>query len=285
LYTVLIVGVGAKGLTVEGGWTYSRVGTLSIVRILITNDDGIRAPGLFAMAEVAKKHGTVKVVAPDREKSACGHGMTLRDPLRANVFEWDGCEAYEVNGFPTDCINVGLTLGWPDGCDLVLSGINNGPNLGFDVTYSGTVAGAMEGAINGIRSIAISMAQFVSGSPFHYQTGARWLDEHWDDLVAVPWNELSFLNINVPNIEYAELRGHRVAPMGRRVYKDRVEVRSDPWGRPYYWQGGVVVMNPAEQPGTDVAAVSEGFVSITPVTLDWTDHGLAEQLRQALRKA
>lgn len=255
------------------------------MRILITNDDGIRAPGLFAITEVAKKYGTVKVVAPDRERSACGHGMTLRDPLRVNSFEWDGCEAFEVTGLPTDCVNVGLTLGWPDGCDLVLSGINNGPNLGFDVTYSGTVAGAMEGTVNGIRSISISMAMFVSGSPIHYATGAQWLDENWELLVTAPLTDLSFLNINVPNILYPEIRGHKVVPMGRRVYQDRVEARSDPWGRPYYWQGGVVVMQPAQQPGSDVAAVSDGFVSITPVTLDWTDHSQIEELRQILRSS
>jgi 5'-nucleotidase len=253
------------------------------LRILITNDDGIRAPGLLAIADVAKKFGTVKIVAPDRERSCCGHGMTMRDPLRVNRFEWDGCEAFEVTGLPTDCVNVGLTVGWPEGCDLILSGINNGPNLGFDVTYSGTVAGAMEGTINGIRSISISMAMFVTDSPIHYATGARWLAENFEMLVAAPLRELTFLNVNVPNIDYTELRGHRVVPMGRRVYKDRVELRSDPWGRPYYWQGGVVVMNPAEQQGTDVAAVSDGFVSISPITLDWTNHDLIDELDHALR--
>ncbi len=252
------------------------------MRILITNDDGIRAPGLLALTDVAKKYGTVKVVAPDRERSACGHAMTMRDPLRVSAFEWDGCEAFEVNGVPADCVNVGLTIGWPDGCDLILSGINNGPNLGFDITYSGTVAGAMEGTINGIRSIALSMALFVTGAPIHYETGARWLDENWEMLVNAEQSELSFLNVNVPSIAYAELRGHRVAHMGKRVYKDRVELRHDPWGRPYYWQGGVVVMDP-NQPGTDVQAVSEGFVSITPVSLDWTDRALLQSLEKSLR--
>jgi 5'-nucleotidase len=256
----------------------------SWVRILITNDDGIRAPGLRFLTDVAKKYGDVKVVAPDREKSACGHGMTMRDPLRVSEFEWDGCDAYEVNGFPSDCVNVGLTLGWPDGCDLILSGINNGPNLGFDITYSGTVAGAMEGTINGIRSISLSMALFVTGAPIHYETGAQWLDENWEMLVNAPLEELTFLNVNIPSIAYPEIRGHRVAQMGKRVYKDRVELRTDPWGRPYYWQGGVVVMNPAQQQGTDVAAVSDGFVSITPVSLDWTNYRDLENLQKALRR-
>lgn len=252
------------------------------MRILLTNDDGIRAPGLLALADVAKQFGEVKVVAPDRERSACAHAMTLRDPLRVTEFEWEGCQAFEVNGFPVDCVNVALTLGYEDGCDLVLSGINNGPNLGFDVTYSGTVAGAMEGCINDIPSIAISMGSFVSGAPLHYDTAARWLVENWEMLMALPRRPLCFLNINVPNVNFAELRGHRVAGMGRRVYQDRVEMRSDPWGRPYYWQGGAVVMT-ANQPGTDVHAVSEGFVSITPISLDWTDHAMAQELESALR--
>jgi 5'-nucleotidase len=160
----------------------------------------------------------------------------------------------------------------------VLSGINNGPNLGFDVTYSGTVAGAMEGCINGIRSIAISMASFVTGAPYHYETGARWLRESWDLLVGAPFKPLTFLNVNVPAIDYPEIRGHRVVGMGQRV-----EMRNDPWGRPYFWQGGVVVMDP-DQPATDVNAVSEGFVSITPVSLDWTDHAQVEVLQEVLAR-
>ncbi len=252
------------------------------MRILITNDDGIHAPGLACLARVARQFGEVKIVAPDRERSACGHSMTMRDPLRVAPVEYDGLEAYHVNGVPVDCVNVGLTVAWPDGCDLVLSGINNGPNLGFDVTYSGTVAGAMEGAINGIPSISVSMALFVTGAPLHYDTGERWLTENWAKLMALPTKPLTFLNINVPAIEFVELRGNRVCGMGQRVYQDRVEYREDPWGRPYYWQGGVVVMEPGSQPGTDVEAVSQGFVSITPVSLDWTDHSHAAVLQASL---
>lgn len=253
------------------------------MRILITNDDGIRAPGLEALVDVASRFGEVKIVAPDRERSACGHAMTMRDPLRVTPYPWRDVEAFEVNGLPVDCVNVGLTLAWPDGCDLVLSGINAGPNLGFDVTYSGTVAGAMEGAINGIRSVAISMALFVENAPLHYETGVAWLTENLPLLLECPLGPLTFLNVNIPAIAYPELRGHRVARMGRRVYKDRVEVRSDPWGTPYYWQGGVVVMKP-DEPGTDVEAVSQGFVSITPISLDWTDHRALDELRTALER-
>jgi len=113
------------------------------MRILVTNDDGLSAPGLVALVDVARNHGEVKIIAPDHERSGCGHSMTINDPLRVRQVDWGGFEAYEVNGVPVDCVNVGLTLAWPDGCDLILSGFNNGPNLGFDITYSGTAAGAM----------------------------------------------------------------------------------------------------------------------------------------------
>jgi 5'-nucleotidase len=249
------------------------------MRILLTNDDGIRAPGLFHLAEVAKRFGEVVVVAPDRERSACAHAMTMREPLRAHEFQWDGCRALEVSGFPVDCVNVALSLAFPEGCDLVLSGINNGPNLGFDITYSGTVAGAMEGAINGIRSIAISMASFDWSAPLYYETGADWLLENLTALVELPLEPLTFLNINVPSIPKDAVRGCKVVPMGKRVYKDRVERRDDPWGRSYYWQGGVAQLKPS-QPGTDIESVLENFVSVTPISLDWTSKSDLEILQR-----
>ncbi len=248
------------------------------MRILITNDDGIRAEGLATLVRVARDFGEVRVVAPDSERSACGHAMTMRNPLRAKERTVEGAPAYEVDGVPVDCVNIGLNVAWPDGCDLVLSGINAGPNLGFDITYSGTAAGAMEGAINGLRSIAVSMAIFANGAPLHFETGARWLRENWDWLVSAPMPPLSFLNVNVPAIAYPELNGHKVVAMGRRVYEDRVEPRRDPWGRAYYWQGGVVVMD-SEQEGTDVWAVSRGYVSVTPISVDWTDRDALAALK------
>ena len=253
------------------------------MRILITNDDGARAPGLVALADVARKFGEVKIIAPDHERSGCGHSMTMLDPLRVRPIQWEATEAYEVNGLPVDCVNIGLSLAWPDGCDLILSGFNGGPNLGFDVTYSGTVGGAMEGAINGIRSISLSMASFVSGGPVHYGTGARWLEENLEKLLSLPAKPLSFLNINIPNLAYPEIQGEKVVAMGKRVYEERVELRYDPWNRPYYWQGGVVVMDP-DQPGTDVEAVDKGYVAITPVSLDWTDYAYAEEMEKCLRR-
>ena len=250
----------------------------------MTNDDGIHAEGLRVLTRAAKSlpNAEVIVVAPDREKSACGHGMTLHDPLRAKLTTLEGCKAYEVNGLPVDCVNVGLTEEFLEGCDLVLSGVNNGPNLGFDVTYSGTVAGAMEGCINGIPSIAISMANFVSGAPYHYETGEWWLIENLQKLVELPTKRGSFLNVNIPAIAKEEIEGIKVVGMGKRVYEDRVEKRTDPWGRPYFWQGGVVIMDTRE-PGTDVHAVSNHFVSVTPISLDWTDHQFIESLQTSFR--
>ncbi|MBL8048417.1 MAG: 5'/3'-nucleotidase SurE [Chthonomonas sp.] len=260
------------------------------MKILITNDDGVHAKGIAVLARVAQRLGDVKIYAPDRERSACGHGMTLRDPLRVRQVNWERvcgywgepsrAEAFEVNGIPVDCVNVGLTEGWPE-CDLVLSGINHGPNLGFDVTYSGTVAGAMEGAINNVRAISLSMALFVEGQPLHLDTAEIWLNEYLPRLVETKLPERTFLNVNIPAIAAPEIQGVKVVGMGQRVYEDRVELRSDPWGRPYYWQGGVVVMD-AKAPDTDVHSVSQGYVSVTPITLDWTDRGAMAALADEL---
>lgn len=256
--------------------------TLGAMRILITNDDGIHAEGLVHLVEVAKEFGDVKVVAPDRQRSACGHGMTMRDPLRVHqAAPCCGMEAFTVNGLPVDCVNVGLTLCWPEGCDLIFSGINDGPNLGFDVTYSGTVAAAMEAAINGIRGIAVSMAVFADGAPYHFETGAQWLRENFSMLVSLPSPPLTFWNVNVPAIAFAEVGGHKFVKTGNRVYEDRVVRREDPWGRPYYWQGGVVVMD-RDQPGTDVEAVSQGFVSVTPISMNWTDAATLDALARCV---
>lgn len=252
------------------------------MHILVTNDDGIHTVGLRTAARVAARHGRIVCIAPDRERSACGHGMTLRDPLRLKKVAMEGgYEAYEVNGLPVDCVNLALTEFFPKGCDFVISGVNNGPNLGWDITYSGTVAGALEGAINGIRSVAISVASYVEDAPLHYESAEAWLSEYFDWLVKAPIDEHTILNVNVPSIAQEEIRGTKITTMGMRVYEDRVEKRSDPWGRDYFWQGGVVVVD-SSQVGTDVWAVNEGYVSVTPIRLDWTAHSQLDPLRRSL---
>lgn len=248
------------------------------MRILVTNDDGAGAEGILVLARAASQLGEVKIVAPDRERSACGHAMTLRDPLRVDPYPLGDFETVVVNGFPVDCINVGLTLLWPDGCDLVLSGFNPGPNMGFDATYSGTVAGAMEGGVNGIKSFAFSMCPFAIGAPFHFATGEEWLKSQFDWLLSLPNGEHTFYNVNVPAIEFEQLEGCVLTEMGRRVYEDRVERREDPWGRPYFWQGGTMVAY-NDREGTDIWAVTNKMVSVTPMSLDWTDQRLLERAR------
>ncbi|MBL8040754.1 MAG: 5'/3'-nucleotidase SurE [Chthonomonas sp.] len=240
------------------------------MRILVTNDDGIAAEGIFALAQVAAEFGDVAIVAPNYERSACGHGLTMREPLRIKPIDGLPCRAWQTTGFPTDCVNLGRMVAWPDGVDLVLSGFNHGPNLGFDISYSGTVAAAMEGCINGILSVAVSMAVFVEGAPLHLDSGRHWFAKVLAEILAMPSKPLRFWNVNIPAIAESEILGIRYCSMGQRVYPDRMEVREDPWGRPYYWQGGVAAMH-EDQPDTDVNAIRDQFVSVTPITMNWTD--------------
>lgn len=250
------------------------------MRILITNDDGIAALGLRALIAAAKRLGEVKVFAPDRERSACAHGMTMREPLRVAEATGLGVEAWAVSGLPADCVNLGRELGFPEGCDLVLSGINAGPNLGFDTTYSGTVAGAMEGCAYDIPSIALSLAVLTGGEP-DFGACEAWLTENLVTLAGVRLPRRTFLNVNVPALPAHGIHGWRVVPLAERIYEERIEPRDDPWGRRYYWQGGAVPMG-HPQPGTDVEAVREGWTSVTPVSLDWTAHGELANLARAL---
>lgn len=250
------------------------------MRILITNDDGILAPGIAVLANVAADFGDVVVVAPDRERSACGHAFTMRNPIRVREVEGLGLEAYACDGVPTDCVNFAYYQLLNGELDLVLSGINSGPNLGFDATYSGTVAAAMEGAINGVRSIAVSLAMFVEPGPAYWDTADRWLRENLGAMLRMPFPELAFYNVNIPSIAYDEVRGTRFARMGLRVYENRFEKRLDPYGNAYYWQGSSAHMQAAE-PNTDLRAVSDGFVSVTPMSLDWTRHTSLDEAHQA----
>lgn len=255
------------------------------MRILLTNDDGIAAPGLATLLRVALTLGEVEVFAPDRERSACAHGMTMREPLRVMPVEGMGVPAYAVSGLPADCVNMGRELGFDgEGPDLVLSGINAGPNLGFDTTYSGTVAGAMEGAAYDIPSISLSLAAFVAGQPLPWDQCALWLGDNFPKLIEMARSlpRRTFLNVNVPPIQVPEIRGMRVARLAERVYEERIVFREDPWGRPYYWQGGAIPMD-HDAPGTDVEAIRHGFVSLTPCGLDWTAHGELQRLSDALK--
>ena len=231
--------------------------------ILVTNDDGIHAAGLAALAAALAPLGEVYVVAPDREQSAVGHALTLHRPLRVeHVAE----RRFAVNGTPSDCVNLGVLGLLPDPPTLVVSGINHGSNLGDDVTYSGTVSAAMEGTLLGVPSMAVSQLDGEAGG----FEDAGWIAE----LVAaralvegLPAKTL--LNVNVPR---GEVRGVRMTRLGHRVYREKVVQEVDPRGRPYYWIGA----GPPEwreDEASDIAAVHAGWASVTPLHLDLTHFG------------
>lgn len=246
------------------------------MNILVTNDDGIHADGLLALKRALDAIGQVHVVAPDRPRSACGHSITLHKPLRADrVRLRDGSVGYATNGTPSDCVSLAL-LGVVDGpVDLVVSGINSGPNLGWDLTYSGTVSAAMEGAIMGVQSFAISVATYdrevdYSAAAVLAKRLACILQSH-----SLPENTL--LNVNVPPLPANEIKGIMITRQGKRRYSGNLEKRSDPTGRDYYWLGGDLPVDHLVD-GTDVKAIADDIVSVTPVHLDLTDYRALEQV-------
>jgi 5'-nucleotidase len=231
--------------------------------ILVTNDDGVHAAGVLALAAALGPLGEVYVVAPDREQSAVGHALTLHRPLRvAQVGE----RRYAVNGTPSDCVNLAVLGILPERPVLVAAGINHGSNLGDDVTYSGTVSAAMEGTLLGVASIAVSQADagaegFESAAVVSRMVASRVLVE------GLPAKTL--LNVNIPR---GAVGGVRMTRLGHRVYREKVVREVDPRGQPYYWIGA----GPpewAEDEGSDIAAVESGLASVTPLHLDLTHYG------------
>lgn len=228
--------------------------------LLVTNDDGVHAEGLAALAGALEDLGDVFVIAPEREQSASSHALTLHRPLRVQQVRerW-----FAVNGTPSDCVNLGVLGLLPERPALIASGINHGSNLGDDVTYSGTVSAAMEGTLLGVPSVAVSLAEggdFAEAARVARLVAARTLVER------LPPKTL--LNVNVPA---RPPRGIRVTRLGHRVYMDKIVEQRDPRGRTYYWIGAGEPRWEALE-GTDMAAVHEGYVSITPLHLDFTDH-------------
>ncbi|MHB0913153.1 MAG: 5'/3'-nucleotidase SurE [Armatimonadota bacterium] len=243
--------------------------------ILITNDDGIHADGLLALKTAVDGIGNVYVVAPDRPRSACGHSITLHKPLRSSEVRFpDGSLGYATNGTPSDCVSLGVLDLVPGKVDLVLSGINRGPNLGWDLTYSGTVSAAMEAVIMGIPAIAISVASYDEDASFDYAAEfaaylTRQVLEH-----GLPADTL--LNVNVPDQPAGYMQGVEVTRQGRRRYAGMVDKRVDPQGRTYYWIGGEAVDELAE--GTDVKAIADDKISVTPVHLDLTGYAALDEI-------
>lgn len=244
--------------------------------ILLTNDDGVQAEGLLLLKQALAKVGEVEVIAPDRNWSAAGHNKTLGRPLEVTQVQLaDGSLAYSTDGTPSDCVSLGV-LGILDRKpDLVVSGINNGPNLGDDITYSGTVAAAMEAVISGIPAIAVSLDAYEDWD-YHY--AAEFTAQLGRQVAANGLGADVLLNVNVPNLPREQIAGTEITRLGKRVYRDILIKRKDPMGRTYYWIGGDVPSGlPAE--GTDIKAIAENKISITPIHLDLTNHRLIEQLQ------
>jgi 5'-nucleotidase len=250
------------------------------LKILISNDDGIHAEGIRVLAEwlARKQSNEVYVVAPERERSATGHSLTLHKPLRVEKVKPPGNVkgAWLTTGTPSDCVKLAVMEILPEKPDIVISGINHGSNLGSELLYSGTVAAAMEGAFLNIPSIAVS--QLVDEKMInHYETAAELIQRLLDVFPRAHLSNRSLLNINVPNLPFNELRGAAITELGVRLYDDHFEKRTDPRGRIYYWLTGQA-LETEEAENSDVWAVINQMASITPISFNMTDFKTMEKL-------
>ena len=237
-------------------------------RILVSNDDGVQAPGIAALRTELATIGDVIVVAPDRERSAASHSLTMDVPLRANRIAEN---VVSVEGTPTDCVLLAIKNLLPEPLDLLVSGINRGPNVGDDVTYSGTVAAAMEARILGVPSMAVSLGRSPSGE-WDYSFAARVARELSLLILRNGLPEGTLLNVNVPNVPEDEVGGIEVVRQGKQLYEDSIVQKEDPRGRSYYWIGGHATTW-QNQEDTDIAAMERGCIAVTPINLDLTDRG------------
>ncbi len=241
-----------------------------MTHILVTNDDGVTTPGLFALVEALRELGKVSVLAPDRNWSASGHVKTLHRPLRVKEIKLqDGSPALASDGAPSDCVALAV-LGLVPDVDLVVSGINPNSNVGHDVTYSGTVTAAMEAVIWGLPGLAVSLessdnhlgeVDYGPAAEIARKVAILMLNNH------IPGDIV--LNLNIPGLPLSEIKGLQVTRQGLRVYNDELLIRSDPRGVPYYWIGGDPPSGIPDQ-GTDIGALKAGFASLTPLNLDLT---------------
>ncbi|MGI5837430.1 MAG: 5'/3'-nucleotidase SurE [Chloroflexota bacterium] len=246
------------------------------MRILVTNDDGIDSEGLIALKRSLSKIGDVVVIAPDHNWSAAGHTKTMHKPLRVSkVTLPDGDEGFASDGTPSDCVALCMLGLAGERPSLVVSGINKGANLGGDITYSGTVAAAMESIMNGVPAIAMSLASyrewdFEPAAEFAAILAKQVLEENIAPDV--------LLNVNVPPVAKSNIQGVQVTRLGRRIYRDRLIERQDPFGRSYYWIGGDEPTGYAEE-GTDIWALANNFISVTPIHMDLTNHSIIDRLK------
>jgi 5'-nucleotidase len=246
------------------------------MNILLTNDDGIYAEGLWALHRRLSQRHRVFVIAPDRERTAVGHGITLHTPLRANRISRNGHEAgIAVNGTPADCIKLGLIELLGQRPDLVISGINPGANVGININYSGTVSAAREAALFGLPAIAVSME---GNTLNHLSEIARFIEQLAENVFGKGLPFGTFLNVNIPGIPMDEVAGIRVSRQSDSLLSEYFEKRNDPRNRTYYWQG-CDTRQVFDNPDTDGAALGSKCISITPIKCDMTDYSVIEDLK------
>jgi 5'-nucleotidase len=243
------------------------------MNILVTNDDGILAPGLALLADVCRKVANVTVISPDREQSGTSHSLTLHRPLRP-ARRPDG--AWQVDGTPTDCVMLAIQALMPERPDFVFSGVNHGPNMGEDVLYSGTVAAAMEAVMLGVPGIGIS---FAGTRPETLGTYTDLLTHLVQRITSAPnFPPETFLNVNLPLVAAGEVKGIKVTKLGSRVFSESLTRLKDPWGRELFWIGGGTITWTGDE-DSDHAAVREGYLSVTPLHMDLTNYDLLETVR------
>lgn len=244
------------------------------IKILVSNDDGVHSKGIHILAEYLRDLGEVYIVAPDRERTAAGHSLTLHKPLRIEAI---GERIFSLNGTPTDCINLGVNNIIGEKPDLIVSGINKGANLGDDITYSGTVSAAMEGTILGIPSFAISQ---VGDSDFQFSVAAEFAIYLAKLIIRDGLPKDTLLNVNVPNLSMSEIKGVRMTLLGKRIYDQNTIIEKiDPRGKKYYWIGSNRVKW-EERKDTDNIAIEEDMISVTPIHLDLTDYSSMKRLKE-----
>lgn len=248
------------------------------MNILISNDDGVHSSGIIKLAKEISKIANVAIVAPDRERSATAHAITMHKPLRVdrvNISDLN-VDCWKVNGTPSDCVKLGLEALLDFEPDMVLSGINSGPNLGTDVMYSGTVSAAIEAAIAGIPAIAFSVASYEN---ITYDYSAEFAKNLCLQLKEHQFPDNLLLNVNIPIAEKKDIKGVYVTYLGSRRYKNSFEKRIDPRGKVYYWLAGELIEN-YNQIGSDVWAVKNKYISVSPIHFDLTRHDIIDTIKK-----
>jgi 5'-nucleotidase len=247
------------------------------MKILLTNDDGIYAEGLWALHKKFTEQHSVTIVAPDRERSAVGHAITLHEPLRTARISFNGgCIGHAVSGTPADCIKLGVLEILDSRPDIVISGINSGANVGINVNYSGTVAAAKEATLYGVPSIAVSIG---SHEIDNYDDAALFVELLAEDVLEKGLPLGTFLNVNIPDLSLKKIEGVRICRQGTEVYSEYIDKRVDPRNRTYYWQG-CDSQTSIDNSDTDDVFLYRNYISITPIKCDMTDYSVLEELKR-----